>query len=356
MSYFDFGSLQGQVYKELNKYKVRSNDKMYDSLTMTAFNGGKYRVPDERYYKDTQESNSILTFYAMDLQSGIHLFLNEMRTPEFRFFVDVDMTWKAYAPDDMVLSMTRVIQNSLRKFFSKGAGDDLFICAISRAPQKLKDVHFRKGDEIKVYGSVVENKRSGKSVRRLDKETCEQELIFCLEDDVLPGTTHTVSNLYTFEGTGSVKSGVHINFKNLIVSQSQALSMREMILVDLKREMDVFTYDEWCDIIDAAVYLTSGLRMLGSMKLVECTCKADTRSICCKCGGAGKTVEKRAYSIHTVMNGDGVMNARLTDACKSSHVMAVNITSIREYEKKANDDWKKPVGCPTYAVAQRGNA
>ena len=51
----DFGSLNGELLKAMTRWNARvgAKDRMSDTLTNTAFNGGKFRVPDHLYDEES---------------------------------------------------------------------------------------------------------------------------------------------------------------------------------------------------------------------------------------------------------------------------------------------------------------
>ena len=61
------------------------------------------------------------------------------------------------------------------------------------------------------------------------------------------------------EDKGRVKSGIHIHWPDLVVTKSEAVSLRTQILMDLDE-------DHWAETIDASVYRGAGLRCLWSLK------------------------------------------------------------------------------------------
>ena len=61
------------------------------------------------------------------------------------------------------------------------------------------------------------------------------------------------------EEKGLVKSGIHIHWPDLVVTKSEALSLRTQILMELED-------DHWPETIDASVYRGAGLRCLWSLK------------------------------------------------------------------------------------------
>ena len=58
---------------------------------------------------------------------------------------------------------------------------------------------------------------------------------------------------------GLVKSGIHVHWPDLIVTKTEALSLRTQILMELEEE-------HWTETIDASVYRGAGLRCLWSLK------------------------------------------------------------------------------------------
>ena len=61
------------------------------------------------------------------------------------------------------------------------------------------------------------------------------------------------------EDKGQVKSGIHMHWPDLVVTKSEALSLRTQILLELEEE-------HWPETIDASVYRGAGLRCLWSLK------------------------------------------------------------------------------------------
>lgn len=360
-----FGSEAGQLYKRLAEWKVPIKDKMNDTLTNTAFSGGRYRVPNHLYDADgmyddprgfTSFCKGFLTVYAEDLANKVPLFMNELRTPEFRFFVDLDLVLPSPSTPDFLLSAARSVQKSVRRFYPPDADPSSFLCAISTAPFKGVGLHFMEGDVVRLEGGTAVCERSGEEADLVGGRV-EGERRIILPKNLERGEVYAVDETLSFVGgSKGVKSGCHLNFRRLVVTQGMALSMREMIIVDLKSEFGELELQTWFDAVDQAVYVSAGLRMIGSLKLAECKrCgKGEGRTNCGGCGGQGKVIEDRPYTIFSVLGGEGKVDEAMKQHCLSSSLAAVHITSIRELKRGVTEGWSKVEGCPSYAASLPG--
>ena len=106
---------------------------------------------------------------------------------------------------------------------------------------------------------------------------------------------------------GKGKTGIHVNFPNLIVNQHQAIDIRNYYvsyLISKYGDM-VGLQNSWEDIVDMCVYESNGLRMVGSNKTEDCpdcegkrqkkTTDSPRRNLCTTCGGRGKIDSGKVY-------------------------------------------------------------
>jgi hypothetical protein len=120
--------------------------------------------------------------------------------------------------------------------------------------------------------------------------------------------------------TDGVRLGAHVHFPDVLVTQSVALSVRELLLPALSAlNLDV----DAKSLIDPAVYGGNGLRMKGSMKSTPC-------DPCRDCGGSGRKVDKRVYVPTILMDEDGALasEADVRALCADWHA-TLRATSIR---------------------------
>lgn len=132
-----------------------------------------------------------------------------------------------------------------------------------------------------------------------------------------------------------LKTGVHIVFPNLFVSEEQCSSLAQYciqyLMVQLPQTSSMLP---WASIIDLAVYGNGkGLRMLGASKCTRCACskkpQADRR-LCLDCGGQSVIVtgQGRIYQPAWVIEGGDTIPALNTPRFKTDSVYALSISSI----------------------------
>lgn len=91
-----------------------------------------------------------------------------------------------------------------------------------------------------------------------------------LHEDVLNSfVTDEAAKALVSLSTDQGKGGCHITWPNVFVDTSIAMAMREKWIQTCKGTWSLDTKDAWDEIIDACVYTTNGLRMLGCQKGVN---------------------------------------------------------------------------------------
>jgi hypothetical protein len=117
---------------------------------------------------------------------------------------------------------------------------------------------------------------------------------------------------YEENGASMVKVGVHILWKNVFLSIPQMRMLRYAMVCTLESTFGRRNppANEWVDVVDESIYEHSGLRMLGSYKLVKCPRCNDSKSAftCEFCKGNGKVNDNRRYMPMFCLNGDGSRN------------------------------------------------
>lgn len=66
--------------------------------------------------------------------------------------------------------------------------------------------------------------------------------------------------------SGSTKTGMHCHWPDILVTSSKAMSFRAFCVAECNKALGECFVNTWENIIDSAVYKSSGLRMLGSSK------------------------------------------------------------------------------------------
>lgn len=120
---------------------------------------------------------------------------------------------------------------------------------------------------------------------------------------------------YDESGAKMVKVGVHVLWRNVFLSIPQMKMLRYAMVCTLEATFGRRNppANEWVDVVDESIYEHSGLRMLGSYKLVDCPRCNDSKSAftCEFCKGNGKVNDNRRYMPMFCLNGDGSRNLGL---------------------------------------------
>lgn len=141
--------------------------------------------------------------YAEALARGVPQYVVEQRTPVFRLFMDIDIRSRSSIEDSTVDAIVSCLHECSRSFFVPLASPMI----VSTVPERRLPDHAQ-----------------------------------------------------------SYKRGVHLHWKGILVTSSKAMAFRTFCV---GRCIDAFgeTFaNKWADILDSAVYKSSGLRILGSSK------------------------------------------------------------------------------------------
>ena len=126
----------------------------------------------------------------------------------------------------------------------------------------------------------------------------------------------------------STKSAnLHVHFPNLIVTSDEACAVAS----DFVNHLPVLdgVASTWLEAIDHQVYLTNGLRMLGSSKPEECPAKCKgSQKECAQCGNKGRINAGRVYQVRACYT-NGARNADWLKVLKTNHAMAIKTCSVR---------------------------
>lgn len=261
-----------------NNCVIKSGDnRQYTHLLL---DGGKVHVPTElmdEFYK----------LYTIDIFNKNKNYICEMRTPIFKYFVDLDMIDKNEISKDEIFEIVKHIQEGLSFF--------------------LKDIDNKKQ-------MVIISTTTPKAI------------------------THDDKNF--------IKTGIHLIWPYLKVDMNISLFLREIILQYLLRiygERPI--YNIWSDVVDESVYKQNGLRMIGSHKMHKCkVCKnkAKLRVGCAECFSTGKIDEGRPYNPICIIDGDGNELNDTFEKYDNNKYKLIKKTSIQCFDEDINVKFKEP--------------
>lgn len=305
-----FGNKTLPVWLWKNEYFIRGKAKMSEKdkngVSLNSHNiisGGVLRVPrcdrDEFHKK-----------YIDDIKNGHSYYYSENFTPVYRMCFDLDFKEETVEGCDLVGDLTyrhRVfteIIKTVRRFYPVDTDAKHFTTIILEAPPKKVDA--------------------------------------------------------TLGHCPYTKVGTHIVFPYLHVDKVQALYMTEAATSALeseigKRGLDTLWQNDWSDVCDKVVHQNGNLRMPYSDKPVKCKeCDADPdrkrnkKSTCsdptCE---YGQKPEERPYVPIMVLNLDGTVNHMMFKTIEKQMFKAINMTSVRTYERNPTNGFQAFTGCVT---------
>ena len=266
-------NLSSETEEWVRQYTIApmTRDKVETHMSLAGGPFGRLSIPDDMH-------ETWLRVYAAELALDTHsLFFAERRTPIFRMHFDLDFSQPEAVDLLYLASMARDCLQVFQPFYPSLDGvSPMWRCAILTATPKPK------------------------------------------KDD---------------DGTVLVKSGCHMVWPWMYVTQTQALVMRATLVDHLTRtwparEGHSNSYD---DVVDRTVLVSNGLRMMGSDKAMRCkTChNKAARNNCVPCRGRGVLVENRAYTLAMVLGEDGEPDVVRLRAWKADLLTCVRFTSTR---------------------------
>ena len=259
-------------------------------------NGGKIHV-SQAYHDE------FLRIYSDSVENGDVNYISEVRTPVFRFMVDMDfLDVKGISEKQIVEYVGEIQLNVINRFYLPDDDDS--------------------DDDV---DSDDEEDNTPNAFQR--------RVIICMTD-INPAEMDDISQIW-------VKTGVHLIWPDLYVTPDRALTIRRGIINYLihrygQRHVD----NNWEAVIDQSVYIGSGLRMLGSSKCSPCKmCKdtADPSYECVDCDNDKYIHEGREYKIRQVVDGNGdFVSEEYMANLDDSYELQVRETSIRIFEEEPN--------------------
>jgi hypothetical protein len=272
-------------------------------LCLAGTDGGKFFV-EERYAEQfLEEYSKYIQNNLMQMKNGVpeqnldHLYLNELRTPVFRFVFDLDYAQAFVLTREAELLLYQTMYTTLRKFYPPNVPDDIFDLIVTAA-----------------------------------------------EDKKFPPDDAKRPNWF--------KYGRHGCFKNLYVNDQIAATLREGILAAID-EIPALTRTEdcngWTDVFDAAIYRANGLRMPYSHKIDKCHSCPAIRKECPKCRGVGHIDAGRVYVPYMALRRGIPSNRALADLRDPAKGVFVTVkqTSLRlPSDAKVTPGFKTYANCP----------
>lgn len=215
------------VFRRAGQPDVSNDDITY--LLLNGWSGGRVRITDP------EDERKFLLFYARDLAEGRKdMSYVQKRTPNFRFFMDIDVrTTGVAATPEQLRNLVEIALGAVREF----------------VPTRSK-----RADDLRAY-------------------VCS----------TLPGDG----------GGGLIKSGAHLHVPGLVVDAHTARMIRGLAV---KRATEAFGQaspfsNSPNDIYDDVVYLANGIRMVGSVKYARCSECRRGDGECPECGGFGRKID-----------------------------------------------------------------
>jgi hypothetical protein len=291
-------------FLKVNHYWVKKTDGDRGTLTHTLMagvhNSGCIRVGRGNTDDDKTGQSGFNYFYAKEVQNGTRMYIQEIRTPFFKYFLDLDILHtEAEITEEEYDALMQVINDTVKLFFPNANPSGRFMTLMLTTKSHPKHGHY--------------------------------------------------------------KHGIHIIFPKIIVDSVCALLMREMLIEKCIRHFgDRFAKEGWCNVIDNSVYGSSnsansgGLRLIFSRKAVKCKCGKNNKpdQECDLCDGHGYYEDGddgRPYTLYKVYD-DGKMSTTLTDYLAKNIFKLIDNASIRckEEQTTITNGWKRCEGCPSY--------
>lgn len=327
-------------------YMVKKEDKN-SGLTHTlldGWKGGKVRIPEDKL-------NDFLVAYAQDVKNKEKVYINEIRKQHFRMFLDLDILHDNVLSSSEIESFMNIAYKCFRRFFPQNANH--FTCIVSDAVPKALCVDHRSLESLlnnkEKLDEIVDSSLTDETAVIITDSFKNQvwdftyDTIFKLPDGRLFRNTHRTN--------GKLKHGIHAVFPHIIVKTEEALYMREALIDALSLEFaDKYATNGWSNVVDNAVYVNSGLRMIYSSKTKNCeVCKNKNHGKDCEalCENGKDTSEGRPYVLRFVCV-NGTIDQKITKELQDNTIKLLSYAIIHTNQCKVTDGWKKYEGCPSF--------
>lgn len=263
----------------LTSYVKRSNTSDKREVTHLLLDGGNIHLSSD----DMEEFYSC---YANDLVCGRKNFIVEMKTPVFKYFMDLDILDHEFYEGKRLIKLVQTVQHALSFFFDRydGFSGDVYICTSPPKEQHLQDTDY-------------------------------------------------------------IKTGVHLIWPDVVVTTDIAIFLRQFVIQYVtaklgKRE----EHNPWEVVFDHSVYESNGLRMIGSYKAQSCKdCRRNRdNSSCDTCKGLGKLYGNHTYTLDSILSTNRILKVKIVKELKTQQMKLIKLLSIRSNKFRANMDIKEP--------------
>lgn len=269
--------------------------------------------------------NELYEAVIADVRAGVPVFINEIATPIFRMYFDVDFKVTRERSETFdVDAVALLIQETVRLFFDEDYLRDhgqvlrLLVCA-----RPVEDVAAPPPEVPALYGLDA----------LLDAPDGKEEA--------------------TVPDAPLRSHGYHMVMPDLVVDNVAARTIH-LAIVDRLRETPVHAFEglDLHRVVDPDVYRAkaSSLRLVGTDKCKPCgACKngEKARTTCRSCDREGHQNVGRRYDLVSAFDGDGNRDERELETLRRNAYRKVWACSIRTTHSKMNAAWRPYYGCPT---------
>lgn len=155
------------------------------------------------------------------------------------------------------------------------------------------------------------------------------------------------------QAPSSKSANLHVHFPNLIVNSEEACAIATDVVAHLP-DLDGVT-STWQEAIDHQVYTANGLRMLGSCKPDVCPAKCGgVLQDCAVCGNKGRVNLGRVYMVRACYT-NGERNAEWLSSMQANHAMALKACSVRNDVLPLTSTGARPP-CDGFTAAKKKKA
>jgi len=252
--------------------------------THRLFDGGNLNIKKE-------DMDEFYIDYARDMVSGQKNYITELRTPIFKYFMDLDIYDQSFYSGKSLFKIITRIQTALSFFFERhDFNSDVYVC--TTPPKNVK------------------------------KE--EEEY---------------------------VKTGVHLIWPFIHVTQEIALFLRQFVIQYLEDKLGERPINNsWDDVIDESVYNQNGLRMIGSYKATICKIcknkeptKIDSGRFGCNvCFGIGRNLGVHTYTLTYIISVNKTIKKKLLKVILKKQSEMIKTLSIQTLKLKSNINIEEP--------------
>ena len=308
-------------------------------ITHTDMTGASYHIPftakDPSFPLDTYET--YIKLYAAVTSEGAKHWTVERYTPVFRFFMDLDFEQPEIIQEKKIEVVCFIVSRTVRTFWPSLQNDSFRIICCTTSSKKTPCTGcmcscIQDGIADKACLLCKGQGATGKSNKDKACDVCA---------GIIPVKK---------------KTGVHIIWPNLFVTDEQCLDIRESVIADLIKTFGqrVHPFNDWSSVVDAAVYKKNGLRMVGARKAGACSKCQKKRKIdgvdCSHCRATGFQDDGRPYSPLFVTDGTFRRDLDKENEYKTNYHLLIQDTKIR-YEGLKTEGYTLPENAPTHVTA-----